>query len=526
MNTQKRRQAMARSSSGIFSGQGLQPQEASARSMQGALYSLLAARHASPESPICVPGPNRACTHALVDRDLNTLLHRYEQTVRGRFESIEEVLRTLSAQQHDRDFPQKAQALARQQLDMELPAAALENAWVDGVDMAALYAHAMFQTISRCVQLSDQDQAPWRNLLPVQPHTLRSCGYHTLDITPCADGRLQGVLPFVLRTAPSDDIFVKAYAGVLFDIETDVADWSHRELERCARGEQVRLDYLKVAVYHFSSSSPCHQGCAAHDSKDDVAIAAAIDRLDGLRAAIDNLYGLGSAPQVMLIGMDTDLDAIRVHLPDSRGRLHADRYLDGASLYCDTLGLGADRALATIQREVEAYVHDLGGIAAKDNAQGMMDLATQWLVANLSQIEYVIAHHDGRYDVIGHDEFFVCAGEMMEELHLRNQFYFAHLDTVEEGVADLDVGVKIFTGLNIKRGLPMPVLVHFEYSSRVPGGRERAVARSERVAAAICARYPELSARGLLKCQVAISDRMGSERLQFIADTAAAVDAH
>jgi len=31
----------------------------------------------------------------------------------------------------------------------------------------------------------------------------QSCGYHTVDISPCADGRLQGLLPFVLRLAPT-----------------------------------------------------------------------------------------------------------------------------------------------------------------------------------------------------------------------------------------------------------------------------------------------------------------------------------
>ena len=47
-------------------------------------------------------------------------------------------------------------------------------------------------------------------------------------------------------------------------------------------------------------------------------------------------------------------------------------------------------------------------------------------------------------------------------MHLRNLTYFAHLDTVEEGAPDLDVGVKIFRGLNVSRDLPIPVVVRFE----------------------------------------------------------------
>ncbi|MFP5403487.1 MAG: carboxysome shell carbonic anhydrase domain-containing protein, partial [Gammaproteobacteria bacterium] len=116
---------------------------------------------------------------------------------------------------------------------------------------------------------------------------------------------------------------------------------------------------------------------------------------------------------------------------------------------------------------------------------------------------------------------FICAGEAMSELQLRNKFYFAHLDTVEEGAPDMDVGIKIFSGLNINRGLAVPVLVHFHYSSRVPGSRERMVSRCRRVKAAIQDRYRTLHEQGLLYCQMAISDRQGSERCTFIEDSVA-----
>lgn len=501
MNTHKRLQALRRA-------QGQQPATATRQ----------AARHGSAApaampSAICVPGQGRSCVHSLVDQDLNAALRRYEQTIQGRFAAIEEVLRTLSAAQHDRDFVQQAQAMAEQRLGFRWPEEMLDHAWVSGVDMAALYAHATFQVIGQCVQRVDSDQAPWRNRLPVQPGLLRECGYHTVDISPCADGRLQGLLPFILRTAPGEGVMLKAYAGALFDIENDVTDWCQRRLERNVIAGDSGLDYLKVAVYHFSSSSACDQGCAAHGSRDDVAMAAAIGRLQGLRQAVAEQFGAHLAPDVMLLGLDTDVDAIRIHLPDAQGRLHPDRFLDSASLYRETVGMENQRALSHIDRAVAGHAHDLGGLGSPPRSQGMQALARAWLVANLSQIEYVIEHHAGRYAVIGHDEHFVCAGEMLGELQLRNQFYFSHLDTVEEGAHDMDVGVKIFTGLNIRRGLPLPVLVHFSYSSAVPGSRERAVQRGRRVAAAIAARYPELRMRGLLHCEVAISDRRGRDRL-------------
>jgi hypothetical protein len=61
-------------------------------------------------------------------------------------------------------------------------------------------------------------------------------------------------------------------------------------------------------------------------------------------------------------------------------------------------------------------------------------------------------------------------------------------------------------------------LVHFHYSSRVPGARERAVLRCRRVKAAIESRYAHLQAQGLLKCQMAVSDREGREHCAFIDD--------
>ena len=81
-----------------------------------------------------------------------------------------------------------------------------------------------------------------------------------------------------------------------------------------------------------------------------------------------------------------------------------------------------------------------------------------------------------------------------------------------------DVGVKIFTGLNLRRGLALPVLVHFSYSGRVPGARQRAIERGQRVVAAIRARYAPWEARGQLHCRVAVSDRHGTETVALIDD--------
>lgn len=472
------------------------------------------------DNPACVISTHQKCEHALVDQTLNEQLFRYERQVRGRFTPIVTLLKALSGIQHELDFASQAQHMAKSQLGYSLPESLLSRAWIGGLDLRALYAHCIFSSLKSCVDSASTDQAPWLDRMAIDEEFLQSCGFHTLDISPCADGRLQGLLPFVFRIAPSPAVSVKAYAGALFDVEGDVNDWMRREIERLSGylvGAQEG-NYLKVAVYHYSSSHPCQQGCAAHGSQDHLAMIAANEKLNELRSAIDNTFGRGAAPETLLIGMDTDTDAIRIHLPDQLSANCPLRYVDSAQVFKETVGLNQHLAREAIARSVSAAERECGV------RPGMRRLIERLLEANLSQIEYVIQHHEGRYADIGHNERFICAGEALSELQLRNKFYFAHLDTVEEGAADLDVGIKIFSSLNISRGLPIPVLVHFHYCSRVPGARERTISRCQRVKSAIEIRYASLSAQGLLHCRMALSDQDGSERCTWIdASSASAV---
>jgi carboxysome shell carbonic anhydrase len=472
-------------------------------------------------NPACEIGPGQRCEHALVDAELNRRLATYEATVRARFTRIVDTLKSISAQQHELDFVARAQRIALDRLGFELPPDLLDEAWVSGLNLRALHSYCIFRSFKMCVDEAAFDQAPWRERMTIDAAFLASCGYHTLDVSPCADGRLQGLLPFVLRLAPNENVLVKAYAGAMFDIEADLADWAGRELERLSGGIPggETLNYLKLAVYHFSSSHACTQGCAAHGSNDKLATESALARLDELRAAIENTYGIGAAPEILLIGVDTDIDALHIHLPDANGDLNPYRYVDTGALYRDTLGLSRDAARAAIAETV-ARTEAADGWAEGQGAMndGMRRLVLALAEANLSQIEYVIQHHAGRYAMIGHDEALVCAGEATSFVQMRNKYYYAHLDTVEEGAADMDVGIKIFNGLNVQHGLPVPVLVHFYYSSLVPGSRERAARRGCRVKTATLARYSALAAQGMINCQVAVSDRHGSERCVFVED--------
>ena len=98
--------------------------------------------------------------------------------------------------------------------------------------------------------------------------------------------------------------------------------------------------------------------------------------------------------------------------------------------------------------------------------------------------------------------------------------YFAYLDTVEEATQDLDVGIRIFTGLNVEHGLPVPIVVRFDYHGQVPGARERAIEHCQRVTDALQGRYTELAQRGMLHVMQAVRDCNANAPIEVLACTA------
>ena len=156
----------------------------------------------------------------------------------------------------------------------------------------------------------------------------------------------------------------------------------------------------------------------------------------------------------------------------------------------------------------------------------MRRLIARLLTNNLSQIDYVCMQHNGRYADIGHAERLINIGDSFDGLHLRNLAYFGHLYTIEEGAADLDVGIRIFSKLNVIHGLPIPIAIHYRYDERVPGSRERAVARCRRIKAAIETRYPELARQGLLVCGMTVQGKQPGSVQESVPDMDTSANRH
>ena len=451
-------------------------------------------------------------SHPLTDVRENDRLFQYESSVKEAFDGIVPALKKISALQHEGDFVNKAQRIAESQLGFRLPSILLEDAWVDQLDMRSLFAWSLFETYRRFSDdvftrdpLGNNDEEAFQALL-------EECGFHLMDVSPCADGRLAHVIRYVLRL-PSKAVRRRSYAGAMFDIDDSLNKWTRTELVRFREGVPNTADvptrYLKAVVYHFSSVDPEHQGCAAHGSDTAKAAAGGLSKLKGFQQAVQNTYCCGASIDVLLIGMDTDTDSIRIHMPDASGEIDLNNYIDSMEAFDTTAHMSAVQA----EQWIADSIRQKGGAAL---AEGMARFIAYLLKHNLSQVEYVRAFHGGHYSDIGHAERFIGAGIGFEEVQLRNLTFFSYLDTVEEAAGDLDVGVSIFSGLNVSHGLPVPVVVRFDYHGKVPGARQRAEEHCKRVSDAFHSRYSDLSEKGLLHTLQVVRDISAAGTIEIL----------
>ena len=447
------------------------------------------------------------------DCQANQRLWDDEHAVRVAFDAIVPALKEIAGLQHEHDFVPRAQEIAQRQLGFPLPDALLQNAWVETLDMRDLYAHAVCQTYRRLREVQEQEIGGIEDT----QHFFLECGFHSVDVSPCADGRLKGLLKFILRLS-ARAVHREAYAGALFDIEESVRRWADTELRRHREGvpslPDAATQYLKIAVYHWSGSDN-HQGCAAHGSDARAAAQGALDRLNEFRQAIENSYCCGASVATLLIGVDTDNDAIKIHVPDGKHEISVYRYVDNQIVYQQVMQ-GAEPRAAVRAAIEQALAAQGWGKAEGRAADGMLRFIASLLENNLKQQDYVDKYYQGRYPDIGHQERFISVGNGNEDVQLRNLAYYAHMDTLEEGAADLDVGVKIFKKLNAAHGLPTPVILQIRYNRAVPNARERALCRALRLADAIRQRYAELAQARLLSVFTSLQDS-DTGAIEFVA---------
>lgn len=455
--------------------------------------------------------------HPFHDTAHNDRLLAREHEITLAFERIVPTLKEVAGLQYQENAVQRIQSLLRDRLGFELAPERLQASWIKPLNMRGLYADSVFHTFC---QLANRDfDRNAANLDEGEPadEVIRKWGFHAIDITPCADGRLSGVVDYILRIPPVVVTSRKSFAGSLFDIEESVRNWVEVELRRHREAQPNPADeptrYLKIGVYHTSSSDPDHEGCAAHGSDVHKAASALLERLNAFAAAIENSHCCGAQVATLLLGVDTDTDAIRLHVPDANGAMDVTRFIDNQALFEQTRSLSREAA----KEAIRAAVAQAAGVAEDDAAtEGMRWFCGYLLKNNMSQIEYVRAYHAGCYQDLGHTERFITVGDSFDDVQMRNLAYQAQMETIEEGAADMDVGIKIFKKVNMTHGLPIPAFIHFRYDGRVPDSRQRAVQRCLRLRKALHARYPELIQEGWLYSYATIKDQAPGSRLENI----------
>ena len=481
---------------------------------------------AARSAPAQVAPGTEAWHHPLADWAISAALQRRAQEIEAAFMAIEPTLRELAAGQFAPDFAAQAQATLQGRLGLHVPGEMLQASWVRPLDMPRLHARCVIGTFCRLVarefdrgiaELSDGESAE---------ALIRRWGFHAIDITPCADGRLSGVVDYILRVPPAVIAYRKSYAGALFDVEESLRHWEAIELGRWREARPNPADeptrYLKIGVYHYSSVDPHHEGCAAHGSDTDRAAGAVLERLQQFALAVQHTHCCGASVATLLVGVDTDTDAIRVHVPDASGQMAVNRYVDNRELYAATRGVDRESAKQAIRASVAAC----SGVASDDaGTEGLRWFCGYLLKNNLGQVDAVRAAHGGGYADRGHTERLIVVGDAVDDVQLRNLAFQAQLETAEEGAADLDVGIRILGRLHEPRSLAVPVLVHFRYDPRIPGARERASVRARRLRAAIESRYQPLVDRGTLHVQAVVRAGTSAELQDVAAEQVVAANA-
>ena len=443
--------------------------------------------------------------HPLADPAISRALKEQTDEIEAAFAAIEPAITELARRQFEDNFVTAAFAQILERLGLRIPLELLTVSWAAPLDVRRLYAHCVLATFCRLIDRRlDRDSASLFEGESAED-LIQRFGFHAIDITPCADGRLSGVTDHILRVPPAVVAFRKSYAGALFDVEESLRHWETVELRRFREARpnaaSAATRYLKIGVYHFSSIDPRREGCAAHGSDDARAAGAVLERLGQFAQAVELTHCCDARVAILLVGVDTDTDAIRVHVPDAAGQMSIERFVDNRIVYDLTQSLSREEGKHAIREQVAACM----GVALDDPATtGMRWFCGYLLKNNLAQVDAVRQWHGASYADRGHTEQLIVIGDAVDDVQLRNLAFQAQMDTIEEGAPDLDVGVRILQSLHEPRGLAVPVLVHSRFDPRIPGARERAERRADRLTSAIEARFASLLSSGGIQVQAVV----------------------
>ena len=449
--------------------------------------------------------------HPLSEPGIAADLDRRAHEVESGFARLTSVLQDLAPHQLSEGFAQTA-VNSLSMIGIEAEESWFQSSWSAPLNMGDVHARCVSRLFARLVETGSERQHYLCSDGEQVADLIHRWGFHAVSINACADGRLAGLLGPVLRVPLSIVTSRRSYAGALFSVADAVREWEQVELGRWRQAvpnsAEEATRYLKIGVYHYSSVDPAHEGCAAHGSDDAKAVSALHERLNHFKAALEGLHGAGESVALLMVGVDTDTDAIRVHVPDAAGNLSDARYVSTIDLHGATQSLSREAAKEAIR---EAVAESMGVAGDDSETEGMRWLCGYLLKNNLAQVEAVLRKYDGPYPVAGHAEKLIVIGDPVDDVQLRNLAFQAQMGSVEEGAGDLAVGVKILGKRCAAAGLSVPVLVLRDYDPELPGDEEAACAAALRMSEAARAH----AGTGPLTVEAALRP-VGGGTLQFI----------
>jgi carboxysome shell carbonic anhydrase len=422
--------------------------------------------------------------HPFAEPAIAQELERRETEIETTFSRLAETLRDLAPKQFEHGFPDTAVSRLRT-LGIDAEPAWFDADWTRPLVMADLHARLICRVFAKLVETGGDRSADAFDEGEPVGELIRRWGFHAVDITPCADGRLAGLLGAVLRIPLSIVTARKSFAGAMFNVAQNLHEWEEVELTRHRKGTPTRPEsgtrYLKIGVYHFSSADPRHAGCAAHHSDDASAVGALHNRLLEFQTAAEAMHGAGQEIALLLIGVDTDTDAIRVHVPDASGAMDDRRYIDAAQLHGLTRDMPREAAKDAVRNEVAR----VAGVRPDDKAtEGVRWFCGYLLKNNIAQIDAVLQKFGGPYAVSGHAEKLMVIGDAVDDVQLRNLAFQAQMNSVEEGANDVRVGLSI---LGQSTPPSVPVLILRSFDPDIPGDDKAAAEVAGRMRAAVMA---------------------------------------
>ncbi len=426
------------------------------------------------------PGAN----HPLAEPELSAALAARAERMRAAFAEVESAIERVAAAGYSSDAAARAALAGLGDVSAVGP---LAGNWKHPVDWVARQAELVIGVFARLVV--EMSERPAMVDGEAADEVIRRFGFHAVDITTCADGRMAGLLDHVLRVPRAIVAARRSYAGALFPVAEAVSAWERAELRRLRNGAEPfdNTRFLKLGVYHLSSRDPSHEGCAAHGSDDRKAAGMLLERLEAFAAAIARRYGDRATVATLLAGHDTDTDSLRVHVPDVAGRMDIDRFLCARLLHDSTATMSREEAKEHIRQEVAACM----GVAADDPAtEGMRWFCGYLLKNNIAQVAAVRALYGDGYPDAGHEERLIVFGDPIDDVQLRNLAFQAQAQSVEERAADLAVGLRILGQRLHAEGLAVPVLVVRSFDPDIAGDEQEAEAAVLRMRAAVVRMFP------------------------------------